>query len=118
MTLLWIQDGKDTRWIAEAITGAFQKALVLEFELMTKDCFAYTLREAEKKGIAVIAISKIAIAMKKELGGLALLPYGSEVKLTMKGILIHQPMGKRRERDLIVEETLAFLKGEKVLLKL
>ena len=118
MTLLWIQDGEETRWLAEAITGAFQKAMVLKFDQMTKESFCYALEEAGKQGIGVIAISKMAVAMKKELGGLVLLPYGSEVKLTMKGVLIHQPMGKRMERDLIVDKALAFLKVEKVLLKL
>ena len=121
-TIVWIEKGKDSRWIAMAIAGAFDKACVIDerdFDDMNLgESKKFTLIERfseilEKQGLSCVIVSP-KHAISKFRRGLKVLPYG-EWGVTSDDYIVHTPSDKVNERDLVIEKVLDYLKMKKLI---
>jgi len=113
--IVWIESGKESLWLAKAISGAFTSSFIIDCDKLEKDCVRSLVPQIKDQSGFLAAICKSPIAFKKEFGGIALLPYGSKTKITMKDVLIHEATTKKNEKDKIVEKVLAYMKDKKII---
>jgi len=114
-TMIWIEEGDFSLWLAKALAGAFESGVVLDCEKLNEGCLDEIISQLlEQKG-AFVGTCKSPVALKKKFGGIALLPYGSRTKITMKDVVVHTNAGKKDERDRVVKEMLEYMKINKIL---
>jgi len=113
--VVWIEQGEYSSWIAKALAGAFVSNLILDCDKLEEECTSKIVSQVLEQDGAFFGLCKSPIALKKEFGGMALLPYGSRTKITMKDVVVHINLSKKDERDLIVKEMLGHMRENKLL---
>jgi len=100
--VIWVKSGEHARWIAKALAGAFQRALVIDNDRFNTGVVISISEMASAQGIMPIAIIEDA-----------------EEKFRMKGgVYLDSTDGPFEKRDQVVEEMLEWLKKEKWILPL
>ncbi len=107
---IWIEEGKDSEWIASAIAGAFKRALTFsERKGLPSMRTLETIIEQETMVLGVVSDPKKYEGEES----LSVFPYGGELE-EKKGRFIYRGEGKLNEKDKVVEGVLSILKKEKV----
>lgn len=114
-TMIWIEEGDFSLWIAKALAGAFVSSVVVDCEKLGEECLDKILPQLFEQSGAFVGICKSPIGLKKKHGGVALLPYGSRTKVVMKDVVVHTKSGKKDERDRVVKEMIDFMRLNKIL---
>ena len=119
-TVIWIEKGEHSQWLAKAVVGAFQSAIILDCVEIGPECVTKVIPQLQPQPVGIVAICEAPIAMRSQFGGLAILPYGTRIKARTSGVFVHTPGDGRPqvEKDKTVDTILTFLKKNKVLLKL
>ena len=114
-TIIWIESGKISHWLAEAIAGAYKNRIILDFDKISKEGMIEVVPQIREQPGTLVGVTEKPLALRRKFGGTVILPYGSKQNITMKGVIIYKAEGKKAERDKIVEKVLEYLKKEKKL---
>lgn len=116
-TIIWIEKGDGSSWIAHALKGAFKSSCIL-------DAFLFKYGMQAVKDIASVlraqGVTSIVVIEKKYISklleGFKVLPYGVDKRFVEDDeFIIHQPTDKVNERDLVVKAVLDRLKLKKII---
>ncbi len=121
--LIWIQTSKEEKpfveveWVSKALCGAFKNAVAFNVQGLQKEMVEVVAVQLRDQAVTPIISSETAIAHRRLLGGVVLLPYGCSVKgvEAQKGVMVfnHNPDVKG-EGDRFIESAIKFLNNNAI----